>query len=130
MSAVQLTINNGDSHAATFGRPADGPTQLRFDIEASPNLPEAVKRRLKSLGGRRVSRAGVLVLTASGARTQEANRRDAIARLVDLIRAATEVRKRRIPTRPGRGAVQRRLERKSQRAGVKRMRRPVVHPQE
>lgn len=101
--------------------------QLRFDIEASPNLPEPVKARLKVLGGRRVNKDGVLILTASGMRTQEGNRRDAIDRLVALIEAATHRRKHRVPTRPSRGSVKRRLERKTQRAGIKRMRgRPEI----
>lgn len=100
--------------------------QLRFDVAGSPSLPETVKARLKILAGRRLNNAGVLVLTASGYRNQEANRRDAVARLVALINDATKTPKRRIPTRPGRGTVQRRLERKSQRAGVKRLRRGPV----
>lgn len=97
--------------------------QLRFDVENSASLPPHVKDRLKKLAGRRLTRSGVLVLTASGHRTQEANRRDALARLVELIDAACFVPKRRVPTRPGLGAVKRRLERKSQRSNTKKMRR-------
>lgn len=97
--------------------------QLRFDVQNSPSLPGHVKDRLKKLAGRRLSRSGVLVLTASGYRTQEANRRDALARLVEMIDAACFVPKRRVPTRPGLGAVKRRLERKAQRSNTKKMRR-------
>ncbi|MCL4169968.1 UNVERIFIED_CONTAM: hypothetical protein GTU68_012930, partial [Idotea baltica] len=97
--------------------------QLRFDVTNSPSLPTHVKDRLKKLAGRRLTQNGVLVLTASGHRTQEANRRDAIARLVEMIDAACFVPKRRVPTRPGMGAVKRRLERKAKRSAVKRLRR-------
>ena len=56
--------------------------KLYFDIDRSPSLPEAVKRRLRSLAGRRVSREGILAIDARRFRTQEANRRDALERLL------------------------------------------------
>ncbi len=103
--------------------------QLRFDVANSPSLTQAVKDRLGPLAGRRLTKDGVLVLTASGHRTQEANRRDALARLVALIDAATVKRKYRVPTRPGAGAIKRRLERKTRRAGIKRLRRGRIDPE-
>ena len=60
--------------------------KLYFDVERSASLPPEVKRRLRSLAGRRVSRDGVLVLDARRFRTQEANRRDALERLLELER--------------------------------------------
>src|SRR5256885_17160834 len=62
--------------------------QLRFDVRHSPSLPGDVRPRLERLAGKRLTREGVLVITAQRHRTQERNRADAPARLVDLIRQA------------------------------------------
>ena len=71
--------------------------QLRFDIRHSASLPAPVRERLRALGANRVTRDGVLVITAHRFRSQELNRRDAIARLVALVRAAAVVPKVRPP---------------------------------
>ena len=95
--------------------------QLRFDVADSPSLPEAVRERLMRLAGRRLTKDGVLVLTAQIHRTQDRNREDARARLLTLIReAATPPPPPRRPTRPTKGARERRLEGKAHRAEVKR----------
>ena len=97
--------------------------QLRFDVRRSPSLPEPVRARLAHLAGRRLTREGVLVITAQRHRTRERNRVDALERLIALIRAAaTPPPPPRRPTRPTLGAKTRRLEEKSARAGVKRLR--------
>jgi ribosome-associated protein len=94
--------------------------QLRFDTTASPGLPERVRERLRGVAGRRMTTAGVLVITANRFRTQAANRDDALARLRELVAAAaTPPPPRRRPTRPTYGAKLRRLAGKSIRAGVK-----------
>jgi ribosome-associated protein len=97
--------------------------QLRFDIPRSASLPAAVRERLQVLAGKRVSREGVLVITAHRFRSQEQNRRDAIERLTTLIREAALPRKKRRPTRPTRASRQRRLEGKRRRGETKRSRR-------
>jgi ribosome-associated protein len=94
--------------------------QLRFDSARSRSLPYHVRERLRVLAGRRMSREGVLVITAHRHRSQEQNRRDAIARLVDLVRQAAAPRKTRRPTRPTRASRERRLESKRRRAEIKR----------
>ena len=99
--------------------------ELRFDIGASRTLPADVKSRLRRLGGRRVSALDVLVIDAGRFRTQEANRRDALARLDELVRAATMKPKTRIATRPSRAAKERRIEAKRSRSRVKRARARV-----
>lgn len=96
--------------------------QLRFDVAASPSLPEAVKARLAGLAGRRLTREGVLVIQAQRFRTQERNREDAIERLVELIRAALKVDPPRRPTLPTLGSKTRRLESKARRGAVKSLR--------
>ena len=94
--------------------------QLRFDVRNSPSLPEEVKQRLERLSGKRLTLEGVIVITAQRHRTQERNREDALNRLLDLIRQATERPKPRRPTRPTLASKKRRLEAKGRRAEVKR----------
>jgi ribosome-associated protein len=97
--------------------------KLYFDIGRSPSLPPAVKRRLRQLAGRRVSNDGVLAIDARCFRTQEANRRDALERLLALLRQAAVPPKPRRPTRPSAAARARRLEEKKRRGAVKKGRR-------
>ena len=94
--------------------------ELRFDALASPNLPPDVRARLAPLAGRRMTRDGVLVITAQRHRTQERNRAEARAALFDLIRRAAIRPVRRIKTRPTLGSERRRLEAKAHRAAIKR----------
>ncbi len=96
--------------------------QLRFDVRHSPSLPDEVRTRLEAIAGRRLTRDGVLVITAQRYRTQERNRDDALARLVELIRAATTRPTPRRPTRPTFASKVRRLEGKRRRGGVKALR--------
>lgn len=96
--------------------------QLRFDVRASPSLPDDVAVRLMRLAGSKMTRDGVLVLTADRFRSQEQNRADARERLQALV-AAAEVRPvKRKPTRPSLGAKERRLAGKAVRSGVKKAR--------
>jgi ribosome-associated protein len=96
--------------------------QLRFDVAASPGLPEPVKQRLKTLAGRRLTSDGVLVIDARRFRTQERNRADARERLADLIRRAAIPIQKRIPTRPTIASKRRRLDAKKIRSTTKRTR--------
>ncbi|MBB3809235.1 alternative ribosome rescue aminoacyl-tRNA hydrolase ArfB [Pseudochelatococcus contaminans] len=102
--------------------------QIRFDARNSPNLPEDVRERLMALAGQRLTRDGVIVITARNFRTQERNRADALQRLVDLIREAAKRPAIRRPTKPTKASTRRRLEEKSRRSGIKAMRgnRPPV----
>lgn len=99
--------------------------QLRFDARHSSALSNAVFLRLKPLAGRRMTRDGVIVITANRFRAQEQNRRDALERLLALIREAAEPPKYRRPTKPSKAAKQRRLEGKRRRSEVKRTRKPA-----
>jgi ribosome-associated protein len=95
--------------------------QLRLDLSRS--LPEEVRERLKRLAGRRVTREGVLIITAQRYRTQERNRQDALERLVALIRRAATPPTSRRPTKPSAASRERRLETKARRAAIKEQRR-------
>ncbi|MDE0879228.1 MAG: alternative ribosome rescue aminoacyl-tRNA hydrolase ArfB [Sphingomonas bacterium] len=105
----------GGQHVNT----TDSAVILRFDVAASPNLPEAVKHRLAALAGSRLTREGVLILRSEGSRSQHLNRQEVRERLVALIREATLVPKKRRPTRPTKASQTRRVDGKVKRAGVK-----------
>ena len=74
--------------------------QLRFDVAHSPSLPEDVRERLTRIAGKRMTKEGYLIIDARRFRTQEQNRQDSVARLVDLIRQAAQRPKIRKRTRP------------------------------
>ena len=96
--------------------------QLRFDLRGSPSLPRAVRGRAERLAGKRLTKDGVIVITASRFRTQQQNRADALARLVDLLRKAAAQPRPRKPTRPPAASKARRLEDKARRGAVKKLR--------
>ncbi|MGN5373743.1 alternative ribosome rescue aminoacyl-tRNA hydrolase ArfB [Sphingomonas hankookensis] len=105
----------GGQHVNT----TDSAVLLRFDVVASPGLPEAVKHRLAVLAGSRLTREGVLTLRADASRSQEMNRREARERLFELIREATIVPKKRRATKPTRASQVRRVDAKKGRSQVK-----------
>ena len=96
--------------------------QLRFDVHHSPSLPAAVKARLARLAGSRLSKAGVLIITAERHRTQARNRAEARARLIELIARAAVAPRARKPTAPSAGARRRQREAKRHRSALKRQR--------
>jgi ribosome-associated protein len=96
--------------------------QLRFDAAASPALSSAVRERLRRVAGRKMTEAGVIVITANRFRTQERNRADAVERLVAMIAQAAHAPTPRRPTKPTYASRQRRLEDKKKRGTVKSLR--------
>jgi ribosome-associated protein len=96
--------------------------ELRFDVRGSPSVPEPVRERLLARRDRRLSGEGVLVISAQRFRTQDRNRDDARERLAAILREATIVAKKRIPTRATKGSKERRLAGKRERSGVKQLR--------
>ena len=97
---------------------------LRFDIAAS-SLPEHYKERLLARKDKRITKEGIIVIKSQQHRSQELNRAEALERLVELIRSVNVTQKKRIPTRPTKGAVKRRLASKKKHSGKKQLRRKV-----
>lgn len=95
--------------------------QLFFDARAS-SLPEAMKARLLALGDQRITEQGVVVIKAQEARSQEANREAALERLRGLLKSVAAPPKRRKPTKPSKGAKERRLRSKVLRGKTKGLR--------
>jgi ribosome-associated protein len=98
--------------------------QLRFNLRASLSLPDPVRERLTRLAGKRVNKAGILIIEAHSYRSLERNRQDARRRLLRLIHEATQFPKRRVKTRTPRSVVERRLARKRRQSEKKQGRRP------
>ncbi len=95
--------------------------ELRFNLAGS-GLPPDIKARLVPLAGSKLTKDGVIVIQADRFRSQDMNREDALARLVEMVAKAAVRPKRRIATKPTRASKERRLEGKQKRAGVKKMR--------
>jgi ribosome-associated protein len=95
--------------------------QLRFDAGHSPSLPEDVRARLLKLAGRRMTKEGEVVIVANRFRSQDRNREDARARLVELLAEAAEPPPPpRRKTRPTKASKERRLTDKKKRGDIKR----------
>ena len=97
---------------------------LRFDIEAS-GLPTAVKNKLRTIRDRRILSNGTVLIKSKEYRTFIRNREAAYDRLRELVLLSLHVPKRRVPTRPKKSAVRKRLDSKSKRSQLKRGRRAV-----
>ncbi|WP_261815402.1 alternative ribosome rescue aminoacyl-tRNA hydrolase ArfB [Vibrio gallicus] len=98
---------------------------LRFDINRS-SLPSVYKERLLALSDTRISSDGVFIIKAQSFRTQEQNRQDALNRLLEFIKQATVVQKKRRATKPTKASQRRRIDAKKRKGQTKSMRGKVV----
>jgi ribosome-associated protein len=96
--------------------------QLRFDARGSRSLPNDVAIRLQRLAGSRLTNEGVIVITANRHRSQEMNRDDARARLIEMIVEAATPPPPRRATKPTKASKKRRLDSKTRRGEIKKMR--------
>lgn len=94
---------------------------LRFDVRAS-SLPPQIQTALCGLSDHRISKEGVIVIKSQSFRSQDKNRAEAVERLVNLVRAALEVKKPRRATQPTRTSQRRRVQRKVRHGEIKRLR--------
>lgn len=100
--------------------------QLRWNVDAS-SVPARIKTRFRQIWKNRINKEGEVMIDASEHRSQALNREAARERLVSMIRKAAKKRKRRIPTRPTRGSVERRIKSKKE-TGEKKALRGKVDP--
>jgi len=97
--------------------------QLRFEAERSPHIPAHAKSRLRKIAGRRWGQDGAITLSVEDTRSQARNREIALDRLRQMIEKSLERPKRRIPTKPTRGSIERKLAAKKSRGQIKSLRR-------
>ena len=97
---------------------------LRFNVRAS-SLPDRYKYKLLKLNDSRITTDGIVVIKAQQFRTQQQNREDALKRLRDLIRSVSIPKKKRLPTKPSKGAKRKRLDNKAKRSQLKTLRKKV-----
>ena len=96
--------------------------QLRFDLQGNTTLPEDVKSRAAKIAGSRLTLGGEIIIHADRFRTRERNREDALNRLLELLRKATERPKPRKATKPTLGSKKRRLDTKKKHGAIKKLR--------
>ncbi|MEY2656423.1 MAG: alternative ribosome rescue aminoacyl-tRNA hydrolase ArfB [Limnohabitans sp.] len=111
-SEVEFTAIRAQGPGGQHVNKVSSAIQLRFDVGAS-SLPEALKTRWLQAPDNRLTAQGVLIIKAQRYRTQEANRQDAWARLLELLDRYVRPTKTRQATRPTRASVRRRLESKA-----------------
>lgn len=103
--------------------------ELRFEAARSPSLSSPIKARLRRIAGRKWTKDGAIIIRAEKHRSQARNRVDAEARLVEMIVAAAFQPKRRVKTRPTLGSKRRRVDAKTRRGTVKKLRGNVAPDQ-
>jgi ribosome-associated protein len=126
-----ITINENEIQLEFVRSPGPGgqnvnkvasSVQLRFDVANSPSLSDDVRQRLYSIARKRINDKGTLIIEARRFRTQASNRRDAIERLLELIRKAAEKPQVRHQTRPTMASKKRRIETKRRHSEIKQLR--------
>jgi len=123
---LQFTAIRASGPGGQHVNTTNSAVQLKFDAAQSPAISPDVFVRLKSLAGQRMTVDGVIILQASGDRSQHRNRVSAQERLIALIRTASVPPRPRKKTRPSKGVVQRRLNAKARISGLKKNRRRVT----
>ena len=118
LAEIELRTSRSSGPGGQHANVTESRIEAVLEIVASQTLSEEQKRRLTARYGPRVT------AVAQDARSQARNRELALERLAERIAAGLKTRKRRRPTKPGRGARERRLEAKKRRSSVKRQRRP------
>jgi len=119
LSEIDLQVSRSSGPGGQHAQKSETRVVAVFDVEGSDALTETQKRRV-------IARAGpVLRAVAQDERSQSRNRELAVERLVDALRDALRVERKRVPTKPTAAARKRRLEQKKRRSQTKRLRREL-----
>jgi len=125
MSEIDITaVRSQGAGGQNVNKVATG-IHLRFDIQKSATLPEVMKTKLRQMNDKRISSDGVLIIKSQRFRSQDRNRQAALQRLSKLLRKSMRQQKKRIPTKPGKKAKQKRLDAKGRRSAIKKTRSKV-----
>lgn len=125
MTEIQMTAVRSQGAGGQNVNKVATAIHLRFDSQNCDSLPALLKSRLIERSDHRITDDGVVIIKSQAYRSQDRNRAAALSRLTELLRSALRVAKRRIPTRPGKKAKQKRLDMKSRRGALKQSRRKV-----
>jgi len=125
MSEIQMTAVRSQGAGGQNVNKVATAIHLRFDIANSDYIPERVKQKLLQISDHRITDDGVVIIKSQAHRSQDRNRQAALSRLQELIASALKEPKRRIRTKPGKKAKQKRLDMKTRRGALKRTRRNV-----
>jgi ribosome-associated protein len=118
LSEIAFRYSRSSGPGGQHAQKSETRVEALFDVDASSSLTDRQKHRV-------VRKAGpVLRAIAQDERSQARNRELAVERVADALREALRVERRRVPTKPSKAAVQRRLEQKRRRSDTKRLRRP------
>ena len=126
MSEIELTAVRSQGPGGQNVNKVASAIHLRFDVRRSTSLPDSLRATLLEKKDRRITADGVIVIKSQRYRTQDRNRQDALDRLARLLQSAARPRKKRIPTRPGKKARQKRLDDKRHRSTIKKTRGQVT----
>ena len=119
LAEVEYRFSRSSGPGGQHAQKSETRVEAVFDVAASSALTEAQKLRVKTKAG------DVLRAVAQDERSQWRNRELALERLVDQLRDALRVERKRVPTRPSAASRERRLEAKRRRSETKRLRRPL-----
>jgi ribosome-associated protein len=134
MSSVELPFNVPEHELVFSFARSSGPggqnvnktetkATLRWQVAGTTSLPADVRARFVRAYATRITNEGELVLTSQRHRDRLRNIDDCLEKLGEMLRAVAIARRKRRPTRPGKGAIERRIAEKKHRGGAKRERR-------